>query len=258
MKGEENPLAGLKILLPGVPVRSNRGWMGYCSIVLFSLNNEWGLFDTGHYSDRYLLMETFKNLQIELDTIRWVVLSHLHFDHVLNLTLFEHATVFLAREELEYAEQVKKGIVEDPSIPDFWPELLKGRDVHLVDKTLMLDSSVELVNFPGHTPGCLAMFYKNLKTVAVCGDVIKNALEAMTGVATSPGVTTQKTKINLKQIKERSDLIIPGHDRPFQFCKGGLNYLTDLKWQVNGSFFPGNQNETFLNLNLKEGYCPNR
>ncbi len=254
--GDDNPLEGLKILLPGVPVRSNRGWMGYCSVVLFPLNGEWGLFDTGHYSDRFLLMEAFKTLQIELDAIRWVVLSHLHFDHVLNLSLFKNATVFLARAELEYAEKVLEGSVEDPSIPEIWPELLRNRDVQLIDRMVKLDHGVELVNFPGHTPGCLAMFYERLKTVAVCGDVIKNAWEAETGVPGYPGVATQQTRNNVKQIKERSDIIIPGHDRPFQICSGGVDYLTDLNWQVTGSFFPGNQNEVLINLDLEKGYYP--
>ena len=254
--GDDNPLEGLKILLPGVPVRSNRGWMGYCSVVLFPLKDEWGLFDTGHYSDRFLLMEVLKTLQITPDDIRWVVLSHLHFDHVLNLSLFKNATVFLARAELEYAEKVLEGSVEDPSIPEIWPELLRNRDVQLIDRMVKLDHGVELVNFPGHTPGCLAMFYERLKTVAVCGDVIKNAWEAETGVPGYPGVATQQTRNNVKQIKERSDIIIPGHDRPFQICSGGVDYLTDLNWQVTGSFFPGNQNEVLINLDLEKGYYP--
>ncbi len=250
-----NQLGRLKILLPGVPVRSNRGWFGYCSVVLFPLGREWALFDTGHYSDRALLLEVFKALPIDPAAIRLVVLSHLHFDHILNLSLFKNASIIVSKAELDYARIVSAGKIEDPSIPDFWPYLLKDKDVRLVDDSLELQQGIELVNLPGHTPGCLAMFYKEAATVAICGDVIKNGWEAFSGEPSTPGIDVDKMRENVKFIDNRADVIIPGHDRPFIIKEKGLEYLTDVNWQVLGNFFPQPQNEVLLNMSTKGGYC---
>lgn len=151
-------LGGLRILMAGVPCVSTRGYFGYCTLVLFRLNGDWALFDTGHYSDRHILVAALAKAGASADEIRHVVVSHLHFDHVLNLPLFKNAAIYITRAELDYADQVLAGKVEDHSIPDFWPSLLKNRQVRVVDDLLELSSRVSLVHLPGHTPGCLAMF----------------------------------------------------------------------------------------------------
>jgi len=254
--GNLSNLGKLKILLPGIPSRSSRGWFGYCTVILFPLANRWALFDTGHYSDRALLLESLKAHQIEPDDIRSVVLSHLHFDHMLNMSLFKNATLIVSKAELDYAQRVSDGNLEDLSIPDFWPVLLKGKDVRLVDDALELETGLELVNLPGHTPGCLAMFYHEVVTVAACGDVIKNGWEALTGEAGSPADAVGKLRENVKFISDRADVIIPGHDRPFIIREDGIKYLTDVAWQVRGNFFPRPRDEVLLNLKMKGGYCP--
>ncbi len=37
------------ILFPGIPARSSRGFLGYCTVVLLPSEEGWLLFDTGHY-----------------------------------------------------------------------------------------------------------------------------------------------------------------------------------------------------------------
>lgn len=253
--GNLEKLGKLKILLPGIPSRSSRGWFGYCSVILFPLANRWALFDTGHYSDRALLLNTLKAHRIGVDEIGTVVLSHLHFDHMLNMSLFKNATLIVSKAELDYAQRVSGGKIDDPSIPDFWPELFKDKDIRLVDDALQLEDGVELVNLPGHTPGCLAMFYREVFTVAACGDVIKNGWEALTGEAGSPGSEVDRLRENVRFIADRADVIIPGHDRPFVARENGIEYLADITWQVQGSFFPRPQDEVLLNLKMKGGYC---
>jgi glyoxylase-like metal-dependent hydrolase (beta-lactamase superfamily II) len=247
-------LGKLEILLPGIPGRSSRGWFGYCTVVLFPLADRWALFDTGHYSDRALLLEALKGHGIGTDEIGTVVLSHLHFDHMLNLSLFKQAELIVSKAELDYAREVSGGKLDDPSIPDFWPALLKDKEVRLVEGSLQLEPGLELVNLPGHTPGCLAMFYDGGVTVAVCGDVIKNGWEALTGEAGSPGVVAGRLQENIRFIAGRADVIVPGHDRPFALRKNGIEYLTDLTWLVQGNFFPRPQDEVLLNLEMKGGY----
>jgi glyoxylase-like metal-dependent hydrolase (beta-lactamase superfamily II) len=114
-----------KVLLPGVPAVTSRGYLGYCSVVLFDLGGEPALFDVGHHADRARLVEALREAGLTPGEIRHVVLSHLHFDHALNLPLFPQATVYLSRAERGYAAQVSAGRRVDHSLPDFCPRLLQ-------------------------------------------------------------------------------------------------------------------------------------
>ena len=241
-------------LLTGIPCRSNRGWFGYCSIVLFPLDGDWALFDTGHYNDRTLLREALNKRGLEPDDIRHVILSHLHFDHVLNLPLFKNAEVILCEEEIHYAEKVCDGLEQDDAIPDFWSALLDRRRVHTVKDALIIGDELEVVCLPGHTPGCLSLFYAGNQSVTVCGDVIKNGWEIVTGGATAQSLDHDLSRKSINIIEQRGGVIIPGHDRPLRLNNEGLEYLGEFSWEIYGNVFPQPQDEVFLTLDLKDGF----
>jgi glyoxylase-like metal-dependent hydrolase (beta-lactamase superfamily II) len=249
-------LERFKILLPGIPARSNRGWLGCCTVVLFPLNGDWALFDTGHYNDRTLLREALGNCGLQPVDIRHVILSHLHFDHVLNLPLFQNAEIILSEAEIHYAEDVDAGSAQDDAIPDFWSMLLEGRKVHTVKDGLTIAKGLEVVRLPGHTPGCLSLFYTGTPSVAVCGDVIKNGWEVVTGTTTSQGINDDLNRESINVIKQRGEVIIPGHDRPLRLREEGLEYLKEFSWKIYGNVFPRPQNEIIYTLDLQRGFYP--
>jgi N-acyl homoserine lactone hydrolase len=253
---QHRELADLQILLYGIPCQTSRGWLGYCTVTLFSLNGEWALFDTGHYSDRSILLSVLNEARLRPSDISHVVLSHLHFDHVLNLSLFQNASVTLSRAELDYARMVTSGEIEDPSIPDLWPSLLKGRKMRIVEEKLDLGQTIQLVNMPGHTPGCLVMFWKGPSTIAICGDVIKNGWEVLTGEPTTSCADHIKAKTSISQVLERARVIVPGHDRPLVRHSNGLNYLTEFRWEIRGNMYPRPQDEVIFNLSSPAGFYP--
>ena len=241
-------------VLAGVPCRSNRGWFGYCTVVLFPMDNEWALFDTGHYSDRALLRDVLNQRGIEPDDIRHVILSHLHFDHVLNLPLFKNAEITLCEAEIRYAEDVKAGLVVDDAIPDFWPALLEGRRIHTFKDELEVGDGLEVVRLPGHTPGCLGLFHAGSPSVAVCGDVIKNGWELISGSSTSQNWSDDLSRKSIAKIKQRGEVIIPGHDRPIKMRKRGLEYIDGYSWEIYGNVFPQPQNQIIHTLDLPCGF----
>ena len=251
-----NVLERFKILLPGIPARSNRGWLGYCAVVLFPLDGGWALFDTGHYNDRALLREALAKCSIEPADIHHVILSHLHFDHVLNLPLFKNAEVTLCEAEIRYAEEVDAGIVQDDAIPDFWSELLEARRVNTVKDALVIGTGLEVVRLPGHTPGCLSLFYSGSPSVVVCGDVVKNGWEILTGTTSSEGIDDDLSRESINVIKQRGEVIIPGHDRPFGLSEEGLEYLKEFTWEIYGNVFPQPQNEIIYTMELHRGFYP--
>ncbi|MGO9019571.1 MAG: MBL fold metallo-hydrolase [Syntrophobacteraceae bacterium] len=249
-------LAELQILLYGVPCTTSRGWLGYCTVTLFSLEGEWALFDTGHYSDRSVLLAVLNEAKLDPSLISHVVLSHLHFDHILNLSLFQNASVTLSQAELDYARRVASREIDDPSIPDLWPALFQGRKMQIVEEKLDLSESIQLVTMPGHTPGCLVMFWEGPSTIAVCGDVIKNGWEALTGEPTTSCADRTKAKASISRVMERARVIVPGHDRPLVRRADGLDYLTDFSWQIRGNMYPRPQDEVIFNLSSPAGFYP--
>ncbi len=98
--------------------------------------------------------------QLDAASVRWVVLSHLHTDHVGDLASFAHADVFVTRVEWERAAGVRGRL--RGYIPQHWP---KGLAPQLVDfpgasvgpfassHDVAGDGSLLMVPLAGHTPG---------------------------------------------------------------------------------------------------------
>jgi glyoxylase-like metal-dependent hydrolase (beta-lactamase superfamily II) len=221
-------------------------------VVLFPLEDGWALFDTGHHSDRHLLLSALQASDIRPGDIRHVILSHLHFDHCLNLPLFQNARVYLSRAELDYVRQVTAGKARDFSIPDFWPALLDKREVRVVDDDLRISPTKRLKVLPGHTPGSMAMFCDDPRSVAVCGDVIKNAWEAVTGKA-GMALAGDAASASIKNILNDFSILIPGHDTPFAMAAGGVNFLSPFRWEVKISLYPDGPEQTAANLYRQAG-----
>lgn len=247
-------LERFKILLPGIPARSNRGWLGYCTVVLFRLQGRWTLFDTGHYSDRNELLAALSAVNLKPRDIQYVLLSHLHFDHILNLPLFPDAAVIVSEAELNYAEQVVAGAIEDPAIPEIWPVLFEGREIQVIKGATAIDDDLEVAVLPGHTPGGLVLYCKKPTAAAVCGDVIKNGWDLLTDTVTQSTMIAGEQQASIQKVIARAEVVVPGHDRPFVIREGGLEYLNDFRWKIQGNIFPRPRDETLLDLSVPEGF----
>lgn len=98
--------------------------------------------------------------QIDARTVRWVVLSHLHTDHIGGLSAFPHADVLVSRVEWERASGLPGRL--RGYVPQHWP---RGVEPELVDFSgpsagpfpashdVTGDGTLLMVPLPGHTPG---------------------------------------------------------------------------------------------------------
>lgn len=240
----------LRVLLHGVPCRSSRGWLGYCSIVLFQIQRNWALYDTGHFSDRALLLEALRKISLSPLQISTIIVSHLHFDHILNIPLFKNASLIVARAEIDYALGVSAGEIDDPSVPESWQSILDAHEVRIIDGPTRLDGLTEVEPLPGHTPGGLVVYRRCPEMVAICGDVIKNAWDAVSGEPAAAGVDLAAGRQSIHRVLDRSAVIVPGHDRPFSFRNGTIEFLSAFTLQLRGHLLPGPRDELMLDINL--------
>ncbi len=120
------------------------------------------------------------------DDVTHVVVSHTHFDHVGALRLFPNAEFFVGAEELPYA---------------YWPvpaqhafyrtadlDAIRGFKLHLLegDHDLFGDGSVQILRFPGHTPGhCGLLLRLPNRNLMMTGDTV-HLREAISGELPAP------------------------------------------------------------------------
>lgn len=102
------------------------------------------------------------------DDVRWVVLSHLHTDHVGGLGGVRHAEVVVSRVEWERASGVRGRL--RGYVPQHWPAGLRPRLVEFGGPRVgpfagsydvAGDGSMLAVPTPGHTPGHVALLVRD-------------------------------------------------------------------------------------------------
>jgi glyoxylase-like metal-dependent hydrolase (beta-lactamase superfamily II) len=220
------------ILLQGFPGRTNRGTLGFCNITLIK-SDRLILYDTGHFSDRLNLINEFKKRTIPLEKVDTIVLSHLHYDHCLNIDLFKNAEIILDKKELEYALSNEPEKVGDYYIPKYLIPIIKERKFINAEEELEIANKVYVLKTPGHTPGSISLLIDNGKRkIAIVGDAIKNAWEFIKGKPEQVYGKIEDAKESIKKIKELNAIIIPGHDAHFIFEKNIVKYLKNVSLKL--------------------------
>jgi glyoxylase-like metal-dependent hydrolase (beta-lactamase superfamily II) len=114
----------------------------------------------------------FEELDIDLERIRTIILTHLHFDHCGNLGMFQHADVYVQRTELRYAYAPLPG----EELPYFSPLIGEeppylGASLRVIHGDMHIAEGVRVTLSPGHTPGG-QMVYVDTKygTGCITGD----------------------------------------------------------------------------------------
>ncbi len=204
------------------------------------------------------MIEVLRQIPLSPSDIKLVIVSHLHFDHILNISLFKNASLKVAKAEVEYARRVSAGEADDAAVPENWENILDRHEVRLIEGPLRIDDRTEIEVLPGHTPGGLVMYRRERSaTVAVCGDVVKNAWDAVRGEPSAAGVDLAAAGRSIRHVLERSRVIIPGHDRPFSFRNGTVEFLIPFSWQVRGYLLPGPEDEVMLDISLPAAVVEN-
>lgn len=148
-----------------------------------------------------------------------VVLTHLHWDHCYNLDLFEHADIYVQRNELEYAiaPYGLDAISYEAKSAGLRPPWLDATLIPVEGETEIVPD-VTVFPTPGHTVGMQSVEVKiDGKTVVAASDAIPT-YDNIKSTETSemrPGaaMNTHVWWRSAQEIVDRADEILPGHEQ---------------------------------------------
>lgn len=196
-----------KLLIEGLPYKTKNGGLGYSSISLIIDGKDIILFDVGHYAVRADIIKIIKKYKINK-----VFLSHLHYDHCLNIDLFlnKGVDIYLNVKEWNYLKNVK---ANDIYTFKFFDKIVKRGDIILFNKKFNITKNVSVLETIGHTAGHSSLsFLKNNKKYIVVGDAIKTYKDFKDFDKADIPPHDYKCFVKTKKyIIENFDIIIPGH-----------------------------------------------
>jgi N-acyl homoserine lactone hydrolase len=219
----------LDVLVQGFPGRMVcHGGLGWSTIALLRGRGRVALVDVGAFAMRKGLVEQLARRGLKPRDVTDVLLTHSHYDHSVNWTLFREARIVIGGAELAWSLEAPWG--ETP-VPELyvrelarWPTLHRARDGEEVLPGVTAHAA------PGHTPGHLVFVAAGTDRDAVfTGDAAKNRAEllARRADATYDAALSGATIAAIWDLWRRrpGSILVPGHDLPMTQEQGRARYL---------------------------------
>jgi N-acyl homoserine lactone hydrolase len=153
--------------------------------------------------------DALQTLGLKPEDIDIIVHTHLHNDHCENDYKCPQAKIIVQKAEYEF--------FLDPHPLDhrYYPDMLDGLDVELVEGDAAFRDGIDLIFTPGHTPGGQAVAIHTSAGRAIITGFCCNEMNfPSTGPVVTPGVHTDAVAAyeSAKKIREMADILIPIHD----------------------------------------------
>ena len=207
------------ILVQGYPGKTYRhGGLGWSTVLLLRGHDRVAVLDTGNFSARKPILQGLEKHGLGRRDVTDLILSHLHYDHSINWTMFDHARVVTGSEELAWALTEPRGI---SLIPELYIEALaKYPRLETVGEGAEVLPGIIAYMAPGHTPGHL-MFHIDGGAEAdllLVQDAAKYRAELVSGSAdmTYDPAVTAATIARIWEFWRRKprSIVVTGHDLP--------------------------------------------
>jgi len=219
----------IDILVQGFPGKSVcHGALGWSSVVLLRRGGRIALVDCGTFSMRKLIISGLEARGLKPTDVTDLLLTHSHWDHSVNWTLFKDARIVLGKVEMDWALAQPWGLTAVPELYverlDTWPTLVRIGD----GDEVMPGITAHIA--PGHTPGCLVyLLHGTERDVIFTGDAAKNRAELVsrnTDMTYDAAVSRASIEMIWSQWRRKSGtLVVPGHDLPMTQDGGKISYL---------------------------------
>ncbi len=161
------------------------------TVTLVEVSGQRLVVDTGSPRDSDTLSESFEKLGVAPDSIKFVVNTHFHSDHIGGNGIFANARIVAHALEL--------------------PPIGSMR----VTERVQLLPHIVLMPTPGHSAGSISVFVSADKNVAICGDAIPTRENFEKHVPPSLNINPALAIKSMDMIVGWARVIIPGHGPSF-------------------------------------------
>ncbi|AMV48351.1 MBL fold metallo-hydrolase [Paraburkholderia caribensis] len=213
------------VLVQGYPGKAIcHGGLGWSTIALLRGCNRTILVDVGAFGVRRELLKQLRAHGVEPEAVSDIVLTHAHYDHSVNFTLFPQARIWIGDDELTWAERQPPGF--DPLPELYVRELANSPRVRRVAPDEVFIDGIRAIAAPGHTPGSLLFHVEvNEPPVLFTGDAAKNRVELLSHDvdATADREASRRTIDRILALWRATPgtILIPGHDLSMQLDDDG-------------------------------------
>lgn len=229
-------------LVQGFPGKSaSHGAFGWSSLWLLDDGERRVLVDAGQPAYIPLIHAGLHRLGLTPADVTDVLLTHMHWDHVANFSMFTQATTWVGEQELAWAADQPAGT---KFIPDLHVQelLRRSSDVERISGEREILPGIHAIASPGHTPHHLAFFAESAGDGLVfAGDSVKNIYELATKRVdfTMDAVQSEKTIDRLRSLlTDTAAALVPGHDVSLALTDGEAHRLHEQQASI-GFFADG-------------------
>jgi glyoxylase-like metal-dependent hydrolase (beta-lactamase superfamily II) len=226
----------IELLFTGLAAEADKFLFGTSTVALVRAAGELIVFDTGPYAYRPILQGRLRRAGIDPAAVTKVVLSHLHWDNAANADLFGNADILVHECELKAAEAASG---RDWAVPEYTARALRKLRLQPVAGDIELAPDLRIVELPGHTPGSMGLL---VGRQLLAGDAVGSAKEAVAGQIASCAGSERDAAASLKKALDISEIIYPGHDRPFRVGPP-IAYIADYELRIRLFVDPSGQDE---------------
>jgi len=144
----------------------------------------------------------------DLENIKKVILTHVHYDHSGNIDLFPNANIYASKKEIE-------GFRKNPLVAfNLNPRLILRLRKELIEiqkiKDFLDKNNIKIIETPGHTTGSICLFYKKEKILFSGDTLFFNGAFGRTDLPNSLPEEMEKSLEKLEKIDFK--ILAPGHD----------------------------------------------
>jgi glyoxylase-like metal-dependent hydrolase (beta-lactamase superfamily II) len=242
----------LSILVEGFPGRSpTHGGLGWSTIGLLQDDTHSIIVDGGSFGIRDILLSKLAEKGLSRQDITHVLLTHAHWDHSVNWTLFPNAEIIIGRIDLEWALNEPPGGWQVPEL--YIKELSQSNQLRTVQHLEEVLPGITVHHVAGHSPGHVAFILEEAdKCIIFAGDAAKNRTELLSKQAdmTLDARLSEQSIRYLWNIWEQrqGSLMVPGHDLPMILDAGIPKYITERHAILTAWFGETLDEETKFNL----------
>jgi glyoxylase-like metal-dependent hydrolase (beta-lactamase superfamily II) len=231
----------LDVLIQGYPGKSLcHGGLGWSTIALLRGGGRTVLIDVGAFAVRPEFARQLAAADCAPGSVTDVVLTHAHWDHSVNYTLFPNADIWIGRTEMDWATQEPPGFNPLPEL--YVRDLARHPRLRLLEDGDAFLPGLAAHLVAGHTPGCLAYRMTGGEApVLFSGDAAKNRAELLS-MATDMTMDAAESRRSLERIwtlwrELPGTLLVPGHDLTMRLDGAGRpEYLGERRAGISAWF----------------------